>query len=70
MNTIDEEEIDSLNIKLDEILNRLSQLNCNDSGCRFRKTKGMHTNGGCSCMKHISFQKRVRLEKLFWALGK
>ena len=66
---LEENDADLLIGSLDGIIKRLSELNCSDSGCRFSKSKGMHTNGGCRCLKHLPYEKRVQLEKLFWALG-
>jgi len=38
-------------------------LGCGDSSCKLERPDGMMTNGGCMCLKALSFKDRVRVEK-------
>jgi len=42
---------------------------CSDGGCVFGHPGGMHTNGGCRCLKEIRpFAERIRIERNIRAL--
>ena len=34
---------------------------CHDGYCVIEKPKGMHTNGGCSCLEDLNFQGRQKV---------
>lgn len=36
---------------------------CGDSLCTVRRTKGVHTNGGCRCFRG---EDRVTIHKIIW----
>lgn len=43
---------------------------CGDNSCMFAKNKGgMRTNGGCRCLKDVSWKTRVYFERLHRALA-
>jgi len=39
-------------------------LGCGNHSCILEKTKGLGTNGGCSCLRDLRFKQRIRVEKL------
>ena len=44
---------------------------CGDGGCIFGPPKGMHTNGGCQCLKSIGdIRTRIRVHRAVAALRK
>lgn len=49
-----------------EVTNRLFPgLGCSDGGCVFGSPGGMHTNGGCECLKE---REPVRLRRYLLAM--
>jgi hypothetical protein len=48
-----------------EVTNRLfPELGCSDGACVFGTRSGMHTNGGCACMRETGVQMRRQLMAL------
>jgi hypothetical protein len=41
---------------------------CGDHSCIIAKPRGMGTNGGCRCLKEMSFETRVRVGKAIQTL--
>jgi hypothetical protein len=46
-----DEKIKQLSKQYDDIANLLG--GCGDGGCVIVKPKGMHTNGGCHCVRNL-----------------
>ena len=38
-------------------------LGCGDGNCEIQRPKGVHTNGGCMCLRGMDHEKRIRLRK-------
>lgn len=45
-------------------------IGCTDGGCVFGHPGGMHTNGGCACIKSSAFVVAQRLAQLALELAK
>ena len=45
-------------------------IGCTDGGCVFGHAGGMHTNGGCACIKSSAFVVAQRLAQLALELAK
>jgi len=42
----------------------LAELGCGDGGCYIQAPRGMHTNGGCNCIREIrDVQTRMRVTR-------
>ena len=53
----------------DDLVKRYRQLQeviggCHDGYCVVRKPKGMHTNGGCTCLEDLRLHERSRIGHL------
>lgn len=46
------------------------KIGCTDGGCVFGHPGGMHTNGGCACIKSSAFIVAQRLAQLALELAK
>lgn len=49
-----------------EILEKAQESSCSDGGCifKFKKTYGMHTNGGCKCLDGLGYEKRSAVRRI------
>ncbi len=53
--------------QIEEILEALSDLSCEDNSCHFasKPRRGMGTNGGCRCLKHVPVKLKLALMRIW-----